>query len=174
METQIIKSAAISTKKGGGVHVKVWFTEYPQRTDELDEWLASGKYYQFKDDLQAGKFMWLAGFIYQKLNPDGGNYYNTLTKSGVFISPQYIHLVGMEDDKIYMKPIPEPPKEVTFTIQTSDATPAERLADIAKKQKVKKTITITGKTLWNYVWISALVGLVIGIAWGVVLGAVYL
>ena len=173
METQIIKSAAIVSKKGGGVHVKIWFTDLPQRTDELDEWLSTGKYYQFKDDLQAGKFMWLAGSIYQKLNPEGGNYYNTLTKTGVFISLEYLHLIGIEDEKIYMRPIPEPPKEITITFEPTAVSPEERLAHIARKQNVQKTITVTGKTIWKYAWVGALIGLVIGMAWGLVLGAVY-
>lgn len=194
METQKITAAAIFSKST--VQVKIWFTEPPQQQSEIEkwnEWLDTGKNYQFKDDLQAGKFMWLASHEFQQAYthghtyraatkkgirlPVGKSYFDCLTESGVFVMEEHLGLIGFEGDKIYMRALQQPPKEIKIELQAQAITPEERLADISRKHNVQKTISVTGKTLWKYAWIGATIGATIGVLLGVscglVLGAVY-
>ena len=103
METKKITAAAIFNLQH--TQIKLWFTEKPSRTDELDEWLLQGVFYQFKDDLQAGKFMWLATSIFRK-QASTSSFYDEITKIGVFIPDDMLRLIGIENDKVYLNAIP--------------------------------------------------------------------
>lgn len=183
MDTQLIKAASIISLKNKGVRVKIWTTELPQRTDELDEWYLTGKIYEFKDDLQGGKFMRISSFafVYQNSSHNGMGYYDTMTTTGVFLNDDYIQLIGFENDKVYLKDIPK--KKVTITdfyckpegyIPKKYNIETKTSPDIEDPAKTKESITLTRKLLWKYVVFSFLMGLLIGVCNGIALAAYFI
>lgn len=183
MDTQTIKAASIISKKNKGVRVKIWTTELPQRTDELDEWYLTGKIYEFKDDLQGGKFMWISSFVYQNSSHNGMGYYDTMTTTGVFLNDDYIQLIGFENDKVYLKDLTKETLSLTFKYSEEDVdhtglkpnnTETKTSSDIEDPAKTKESITLTRKLLWKYVVFSFLMGLLIGVCNGIALAAYFI
>ncbi len=164
MEIRKITAAAIFSKRN--IHVKIWFEPSPlQPTDndslivkeKYNEWFNSGKIYEFKDDLQAGKFMWLASYVFNKacsmacLNNVHTSYFDSLTKSGVFISNEHLQLIGFENDKIYLKSRPKLEPEIDIPISTQTVSPEEKFF-------------ITKKRLREVIYHSLMSGFIIGVA----------
>ncbi len=195
METPKITAAAVFAKKGGGIQIKIWVIDAPTEncTVELwNSWLSRGVKYFFKDDLQEGKFMWLAArdfqaelfskgnFTFKSASKEGfmiskeKSYWDSFTESGVFLNSKSLEYIGFDGEKVFLKAIPAEKLYTTIPIFPAPATvsPKERLDSIAKNSHIEKTKVLTGKQLWQYTLIAALIGLVIGVGNGIVIGII--
>lgn len=180
METNKITAAALKAKKGGGVELKIWFNPIPLRSSYIDTddyqrnygaWLHMFDIVEFKDDLQEGKFMWLASKNYSDKSFFGDNF---LSGQGVFYKDEVLELIGFTDDqKAYLK-AKESPIQLEEAVEINDKT----VLEIEVPKENTQTITfnvaksIPRKDLSKYMWISALVGLILGLGSGIVIGFV--